>query len=389
MKLVFLTNFLNHHQKMLSDALYKKTNGDFWFIETKPLVKWRVDMGWENEYSEYVKTCYEHKIPEHEDTKESISLINGADVIITGSAPESLIKERIKSGKLIFRYAERPLKVKKPLMKAIRFLISTHIHNPRWKKIYMLCASAYTAGDYRKLGAFSKRTYKWGYFPETKYYESVDALIKDKNKSEILWCGRFINWKHAEDSIRVAARLKEAGYSFRLNIVGNGELENELADMIKENALENNVFLLGAMSAAQVREQMERAGIYLFTSDRQEGWGAVLNESMNSACAVVASYEIGAVPFLMKDNENGMVYEACNIDMLFEKVKYLLDNPDEQERMGTAAYHTIIDEWNGEVAAERFINLAQHILDGDKYPDLYKSGPCSRAEAIREKWSAH
>ena len=33
---------------------------------------------------------------------------------------------------------------------------------------------------------------------------------------------------------------------------------------------------------------MEQADIYLFTSDRNEGWGAVANEAMNSACAMVA-----------------------------------------------------------------------------------------------------
>ena len=34
---------------------------------------------------------------------------------------------------------------------------------------------------------------------------------------------------------------------------------------------------------------MEKADIFLFTSDRREGWGAVANEAMNSACALVVS----------------------------------------------------------------------------------------------------
>lgn len=51
------------------------------------------------------------------------------------------------------------------------------------------------------------------------------------------------------------------------------------------------------MKASEVRSYMEKADIYLFTSDFNEGWGAVLNESMNSGCAVVASHAIGSVPF--------------------------------------------------------------------------------------------
>ena len=64
----------------------------------------------------------------------------------------------------------------------------------------------------------------------------------------------------------------------------------------------------------------------------------------------------------------------------------ILDNPSEQERMGLAAYHTIVDEWNSDIAAERFMNLSEHILKGEGYPDLYDSGPCSKAEKIRDDW---
>ena len=53
---------------------------------------------------------------------------------------------------------------------------------------------------------------------------------------------------------------------------------------------------------------MERADIYLATSDRQEGWGAVINEAMNSGCAVVADHMMGAVPYLISHEENGMIY---------------------------------------------------------------------------------
>ena len=72
--------------------------------------------------------------------------------------------------------------------------------------------------------------------------------------------------------------------------------------------------------------------------------------------------------------------------MLYQKIKYLLDHPEEQRRLGTAAYHTIIKEWNAEVAAERLIKLTERILAGEKSPRLYESGPCSPAECLSEKW---
>ena len=83
--------------------------------------------------------------------------------------------------------------------------------------------------------------------------------------------------------------------------------------------------MLGAMPPEEVRRHMEKADIYLFTSDFNEGWGAVLNESMNSGCAVVASHAIGSVPFLIKNGENGLIYENGNQLDLEKQVLRLLE----------------------------------------------------------------
>ena len=130
---------------------------------------------------------------------------------------------------------------------------------------------------------------------------------------------------------------------------------------------------------------MEQTNIYLFTSDRNEGWGAVLNESMNSGCAVVASHAIGSAPFLVKNGKNGLIYESGSIEMLCAKVKELLDEPEEQKRLGMAAYGTITGEWNAEVAAKRVIELSRSILNGEMCPGLFTEGPCSRAEILKDK----
>ena len=85
------------------------------------------------------------------------------------------------------------------------------------------------------------------------------------------------------------------------------------------------------MKPEQVREYMEKSEIHIFTSDRNEGWGAVLNESMNSACVPVANKAIGSVPYLINDGNNGFMYKDEN--ELYEKVKYLLNNDKDRKAM--------------------------------------------------------
>ena len=48
MKLVFLSNYFNHHQKPVSDAFYQKLGKNYVFIETARMTQERINMGWSN-----------------------------------------------------------------------------------------------------------------------------------------------------------------------------------------------------------------------------------------------------------------------------------------------------------------------------------------------------
>ena len=130
---------------------------------------------------------------------------------------------------------------------------------------------------------------------------------------------------------------------------------------------------------------MEKSAIYLFTSDRQEGWGAVLNEAMNSGCAVVANSAIGAVPFLLKDKVNGFIYEDGLIDKAYQKVKLLIENNELRSKVSINAYETMKDIWNPKIAAERLLQLVDSIM-GHSNTELYNEGPCSLAPIIKNDW---
>lgn len=379
MKITFLSNYYNHHQAPFSQAMTETDGVDYTFIQTKAMSAERRALGYGTELPDFVLDCTAQTAPAADNLLD-------ADVVVTGSAPEEMLLPRIQAGKLLFRYAERPLKLGFEPAKYLPRLLRWRKRNPKNKPIYLLCASGYTAGDYRKFGLFRDRAYRWGYFPQTVRYDDPTALIAKKDPKSILWCGRFIDWKHPMDALSVAARLHREGVDFSMTFVGTGDMEPQMRRFIEENALSETVNLAGSMKPQQVREVMENAGIYLHTSDRQEGWGAVLNESMNAGCAVVASHLVGAAPFLVKPEENGCIYPSGDVDALYEIVKNLLENPEKQRKLGLSAYETITNEWNAEEAAKRLLALSNAILAGNKSPDLYESGPCSRAENLKESW---
>lgn len=373
MKIIFLSNYYNHHQAFLSNEINNQCT-DYLFIETDKMSEERKKLGYHlSSFPDYVKKVSEY------DNHTLIKLINNADVVIIGSAPEYLIEERKKQGKLIFRYSERILKkiIFEPIKYPIRYY-RFHKNNSKDSNIYMLCASAYTASDYAKFGLFKNKCYKWGYFPECKNYD-INELISNKTQNSILWCARLIDWKHPEIPVLVAEKLKSLNVDFKLNIIGTGVLEDEIKSMIKEKNLDDCIEIIGSMSPEEVRKNMEKSQIFLMTSDRQEGWGAVLNEAMNSACAVIANKAAGAVPYLIKNGKNGFAYTKCDIDDICKKIVELFNDKEKMKSVQEQAYYTISNVWNSKVAAERLIKLSNAILKGEQSPDLFEDGICSKA----------
>ena len=376
LKLVFISNYFSHHQKPLSDGLAGRC--DYSFVEMMEMTEERKNMGWGMDIVPgYV--CSYAATP-----GAALERIAQADVVIVGNAPSWILRDCLQRGQTVLRYSERPLKNGVEPLKYLPRLIKWHYQNPSRKPIYLLCASAYTAQDYAGFGLFRRKAYRWGYCPEVKEYEDLQQLLAGKKKASILWAGRFLDWKHPDDAIALAARLKAAGYSFDMNLIGGGAMERTLWEMIRAKGLEECVHLLGTMTPEQVRSHMEKAEIFLFTSDRHEGWGAVVNEAMNSGCCVVACEAAGSVPYLVSNGRNGLTYRFGDEDGLYEQVRKALDTEGMTTRLGAKAYETMANHWNGETAAERLVALVRSVLAGEKYPDLYPDGPCSKES--EQKW---
>lgn len=359
MTIVFVSNYYNHHQSEICREFDSQTEHHFWFIETEPMERERVNMGWANHGRPgYVMQSYADGATYDAATR----LIDSADVVIWGSCPFKMIRPRLKTGKLTFAYSERIFKSGKrigTLLRAMKYYLRL---KPYQANHYLLCSSGYAATDYNQIGLFRDATFPWGYFPAVHIYDDIDDLIHRKKKNTILWTARMIPWKHPEYVIEIARRLKQDGYDFTANIIGNGVLEEQIRQDISKENLSDCVHLLGAMSPGQVRAHMEQSEIFLITSDQNEGWGAVLNESMNSACAVVANRDVGAAPFMIKEGKNALTYSSGNIDELYRNVKWLLDHSEERQSLSKNAYQTMVNKWNANCAVKEFLKIAKMLL---------------------------
>lgn len=379
MKITFISNYINHHQIPLANELYSYLGEEYHFIQTEPMEEDRVQMGWGEEVKNIPYLLYFYEQPE-----KCRQLVLDSDVVVFGGVEdESYIKPRLEKGLFTIRCSERIYKTGQWKMVSPRGLAKKYKDHVQYRKkdVYLLCAGGYVADDFRLIGAYPDKMMKWGYFVEKYNYDLKELFsIKERNEEPvIMWVGRMLDLKQPEYAVYMASELKKQGKKFKLQFIGDGEKKEAIISLVKELDLEDKVEFLGFMAPKEVRKKMEAADILLMTSNRIEGWGAVVNEAMNAGCVVVASHIIGSAPYLIKHEVNGLVFKAGNHISLTSEVLKVIDNTSYRKEMGMAAYETINKLWNPQTAAKRFIEFCN-----TKKVDNYAEGPCSKAVPIRE-----
>ncbi|MDE6218570.1 MAG: glycosyltransferase, partial [Muribaculaceae bacterium] len=337
--IVFISNFFNHHQVPLAEELYRLTQGQYRFIEQVPMP------------DEFLKGGY----PDYSDSpmllqawrgeaerREASRLTMEADIVIYGNILSYHdINRRLAMGKLTFEYGERWFK------RGLLNLLSPRLLRSQWyyhtrhyrQPLYRLNSSAFAASDLSKMRSFRGKGFKWAYFTRV---ESIDAdtIVRERQsygKTRFISVARLIPLKQIDHLIKACSILKNQGITdFETDLYGSGPEEGHLKSLIERLGLQDHVTLRGNLPNDAMLAEMRKYDALVFCSNRKEGWGAVVNEAMSSACTVIGSNSIGSIPYLIKDGENGFIYTNGNVDMLAAKMKKLIESEDLRMRLGIA-----------------------------------------------------
>lgn len=383
MTFTFVSNYINHHQMPLCEALRRELGDDFTFIQTMPMEEERVAMGWGVDVRQlpYVQCLYQDEYACRRTIAES-------DVVLFGwSQREDIAAERLASGRVTMRVSERLYREGQWKAVSPRGLAAKYQEHIRYRKknVCMLCAGAYTASDFHLIGAYPGKLFRWGYFTRLRTYseEQFNTMKVQDGRLHIVWAGRFIPLKHPEYVVRLAGTLRDKGCPFFIHMLGDGELEPQIRQDVDQAGLAESFRFYGYTEPEQVRDVMEQCHIHLFTSNHLEGWGAVVNEGMNSGCVEVVNEQVGAAPYLIRHGVNGLVYPKDRYGKMEALVLDLFENWETRRRMGRAAYETIRDVWNAEYAAKELLRFAEGLLRGEIVPG--KEGPLTAAPILRPR----
>lgn len=154
----------------------------------------------------------------------------------------------------------------------------------------------------------------------------------------LLIVGRFVEKKGIAYSFQALARIKK-DYSFRLRMVGGGELEQDLRRLAGDLGLTEQIEWLGMQPRKRVIEELQSCDILLHPSiiaadgDSEGGAPTVILEAQACGVPVVASTHAD-IPYITRPNESALLSPERDVDGLARNIRYLFDRPDVWSQMG-------------------------------------------------------
>jgi glycosyltransferase involved in cell wall biosynthesis len=162
----------------------------------------------------------------------------------------------------------------------------------------------------------------------------------------------FLGWivekKGVFDLIQVVRKLVDDGFNIQLTIGGYGDIER-LFEEINELCITSSVHYRGWITATERDLLLRTTDIFVLPSYAEAMPMSIL-EAMAYSVPVVST-DVGGIPELFSDGDSGFLIPPGNMNLLYEKLKQLIQNPDLRQTFGSHARQVIKKKHNMTITA--------------------------------------
>ena len=161
--------------------------------------------------------------------------------------------------------------------------------------------------------------------------EKLDLPLDDEI---ILFLGGLNPHKGPDVLLKTMLKIIKEVPDAKLVFIGSGMMREELEMLSKKLGVERNVKFAGFVGDTFKKAlYYHAADVFVLPSTGPEIFGIVNLEAMACGVPIVAS-EIGGVPDVVRDGENGLLVPPRDSGELADAIIYLLENEDMREKMG-------------------------------------------------------
>lgn len=192
----------------------------------------------------------------------------------------------------------------------------------------------------------------------------VVRVDHNQNEVQILFVGRLVEKKGLVYLLLACKLLMDRGFDFKLHIVGDGPLKNDIQSEIMASGIDENTVLYGAKDHNFIMDLMAKCDIFVLPSitaenKDSEGLPVVLMEAMNAGMIVVSTYHSG-IPELVKDGENGFLIREGDFIELSRLIRLASEMSDnEKSKMIMAAKELVRMQHDKTIQVNKLIDLVQ------------------------------
>lgn len=179
-------------------------------------------------------------------------------------------------------------------------------------------------------------------------------------KPGILIVSRLVKYKNVQDAIMamkiVIKKIPEA----ELHILGNGDYENHLRNLIKKLGIENNVFLHGFVSDKEKIRFLQESWILIMPS-LKEGWATPVIEA--NACGTPAIVSNGTgIKETVIHGETGYIFPMGNYKIMAGYIERLMVDRDLRESFRKNAL-VFAKSYSWEKSEDKFYKLIEDLYE--------------------------
>lgn len=162
-----------------------------------------------------------------------------------------------------------------------------------------------------------------------------NEIIQKKTNPTVLFVGRIAREKHIDVLIKAISMLPRE-LNIHLNVVGDGEIIQELKNLAHNLHIAKNVTFLGVLSEESLRLAYLQATLFCMPGTAELQSLATL-EAMSASLPVVLADAL-ALPHLVTEGDNGFLFRPNDSADLAEKIKKILELPEDlQFKMGQSS----------------------------------------------------
>lgn len=153
---------------------------------------------------------------------------------------------------------------------------------------------------------------------DTEYFKNKTSDEKSNTTTlNFLYVGQLIERKGLENTLKAFSKIENKNW--KLSIIGKGEDEDKLINLVENLNLKNNVIFEGFKQKDEIVKYYSQSDVFLMPS-YSEVWGLVLNEALASGLFCLSSKYAGATIDLIEEGKNGFPIDPLIIEDIEKKI---------------------------------------------------------------------